>query len=122
MKTLRDSNGNTSSGVTFWLMAAMRMKDRRGPGMATVSKAGAPAVETVAIPGPLRSFMRMAAISQKVTPEDVLPLLSRNVFMQGYQRGTPTEFLLLLGRYVQQARELQILAGTKYTIRVDNCD
>ncbi len=66
--------------------------------------------------------MRMAAISQKVTPEDVLPLLSRNVFMQGYQRGTPTEFLLLLGRYVQQARELQILAGTKFTIRVDNCD
>ena len=90
------------------------------------AKAKAPpssaAVETAAIPGPLRSFMRMAAISQKVTSEDVLPLLARNVFMQGYQRGTPTEFLLLLGRYVQQARELQILAGTKYTIRVDTCD
>jgi hypothetical protein len=90
------------------------------------AKAGAPqsspTVETVAVPGPLRSFMRMAAISQKVTPEDVLPLLARNVFMQGYQRGTPTEFLLLLGRYVQQARELQILAGTTYTIRVNNCD
>ena len=69
--------------------------DQRNTGSA---KAGAPAVETVGIPGPLRSFMRMAAISQKVTPEDVLPLLSRNVFMQGYQRGTPTEFLLLLGR------------------------
>jgi len=66
--------------------------------------------------------MRMAAISQKVTPEDVLPLLARNVFMQGYQRGTPTEFLLLLGRYVQQARELQILAGTSDTIRVASCD
>jgi hypothetical protein len=64
----------------------------------------------------------MAAISQKVAPEDVLPLLSRNVFMQGYQRGTPTEFLLLLGRYIQQARELQILAGTTYTIRVNSCD
>src|SRR5260370_6207825 len=86
------------------------------------AKAGAPAVETVSIPGPLRSFMRMAAISQKVTPEDVLPLLARNVFMQGYQRGTPTEFLLLLGRYVQQARELQILAGTSDTIHVANCD
>jgi hypothetical protein len=81
-----------------------------------------PATETVMIPGPLRSFMRMAAISQKVTPEDVLPLLSRNVFMQGYQRGTPTEFLLLLNRYVQQARELQILAGPSRTIRVSNCD
>ena len=90
------------------------------------AKAGAPpsspAVETAAVPGPLRSFMRMAAISQKVAPEDVLPLLARNVFMQGYQRGTPTEFLLLLGRYVQQARELQILAGTSYTIHVNSCD
>ena len=66
--------------------------------------------------------MRMAAISQKVSPEDVLPLLSRNVFMQGYQRGSPTEFLLLLNRYVQQARELQILAGSKNEIRVANCD
>src|SRR5712664_1517548 len=74
------------------------------------------------IPGPLRSFMRMAAISQKVNPEDVLPLLARNVFMQGYQRGTPTEFLLLLGRYVQQARELQILAGDNYTISVRSCE
>jgi hypothetical protein len=90
------------------------------------AKAGArpssPATETSAVPGPLRSFMRMAAISQKVASEDVLPLLARNVFMQGYQRGTPTEFLLLLGRYVQQARELQILAGTSYTIRVTSCD
>jgi hypothetical protein len=94
------------------------------------SAAGAPAspapapppVETIVIPGPLRSFMRMAAISQKVAPEDVLPLLARNVFMQGYQRGTPTEFLLLLDRYVQQARELTILAGANHTIRVASCD
>ena len=90
------------------------------------AKAGAssssPAAETATIPGPLRSFMRMAAISQKVPAEDVLPLLSRNVFMQGYQRGTPTEFLLLLDRYIQQARELSILAGDSYTIRVRGCD
>jgi hypothetical protein len=81
-----------------------------------------PPVETATIPGPLRSFMRMAAISQKVSSDDVLPLLARNVFMQGYQRGTPTEFLLLLNRYVQQARELQILAGTSNMIHVTNCD
>jgi len=81
-----------------------------------------PPVETTTIPGPLRSFMRMAAISQKVTPDDVMPLLARNVFMQGYQRGTPTEFLLLVARYVEQARELQILAGDANTIRVNNCD
>src|SRR5260370_40292918 len=90
------------------------------------AKSGAPPSSTdpgsALIPGPLRSFMRMAAISQKVTPEDVLPLLARNVFMQGYQRGTPTEFLLLLERYIQQARELQILAGTNHTIHVASCD
>ncbi len=37
----------------------------------------------VVIPGPLRSFLRMAGISQKVSPEEVLPLLARNVFAQG---------------------------------------
>jgi hypothetical protein len=88
------------------------------------AKTAAPAAvqEQVIIPGPLRSFLRMAAISQKAPLEDVLPLLSRNVFMQGYQQGTPTEYLVLLYRYVEQARELQILAGPKSTIRVTNCD
>jgi hypothetical protein len=64
----------------------------------------------------------MASISQKVSPEDVLPLLARNVYMQGYRGGSPTEFLILLDRYVRQARELQILAGSTSTIRVANCD
>jgi len=81
-----------------------------------------PTEETVVIPGPLRSFMRMAAISQKASPDDVVPLLARNIFMQGYQRNTQTEFLRLVDRYVQQARELQILAGPANTIRVTNCD
>ena len=78
--------------------------------------------ETIIIPGPLRSFMRMAAISQKVSADDVLPLLARNVYMQGYQNGAQTEFLILLDRYVHQARELQILAGPSSTIRVASCD
>lgn len=81
-----------------------------------------PSVETATIPGPLRSFLRMAAVSQKVPAPDVMPLLARNIFMQGYQRGNPTEYLLLLGRYVQQARELQILAGSTNAIHVSNCD
>jgi len=81
-----------------------------------------PTVDTITIPGPLRSFMRMAAISQKVSADDVLPLLARNIFMQGYQRNVPTEFLRLLDRYVQQARELQILAGSAQVIHVTNCD
>src|SRR5258708_19541854 len=66
----------------------------------------------------------MAGISQKITPEEVLPLLSRNVFTQGYEGSTrPTEFLVLLRRYVVQARELAALAANGgMVIRVSNCD
>jgi hypothetical protein len=76
------------------------------------------------IPGPQRPFLRLAGISQKATPEEILPLLSRNVFTEGFQ-GTshPTEFLILLRRYVVQARELAALAASsQMTIRVSNCD
>jgi hypothetical protein len=86
---------------------------------------GAPTapVNNVIIPGPLRSFLRMAGISQKVLPEDVLPLLARNSFLQGYENGRETEFLILLDRYVRQARELQALANANGgTIRVANCE
>ena len=66
----------------------------------------------------------MAGISQKITPEEVLPLLSRNVFTEGYEGPTrPTEFLILLRRYVVQARELaDLAAGSGMVIRVSNCD
>ncbi len=76
----------------------------------------------VAIPGPLRSFERMAAISQKVPADKVLPLLARNVFVQGYDNGRPTEFLLLVDRYLQQARELQALTDPSGTIHISDCD
>ena len=79
----------------------------------------------VTIPGPLRSFLRMAGISQKASPDEVLPLLARNIYVQGYigwgDRGRPTEFLVLLGRYVNQAKELAALAGPDEVIRVSNC-
>jgi len=81
---------------------------------------------TATIPGPLRSFLRMAGISQKVPPDEVLPLLARNVFLRGYQgQGSglrPTEFLILLRRYVEQARELSSLAGPSGAIQVSTCD
>jgi len=77
--------------------------------------------QEAAIPGPLRSFLRMAAISQQITPEEVLPLLARNVTMTGYQAGRPTEFLVLLNWYMDQARELQALAGPGGVLRVTNC-
>lgn len=81
---------------------------------------------TGAIPGPLRSFLRMAGISQKISPEEVLPFLARNVVVLGYPdlRGNsdnPSEFMHLLKKYVQQARELQTLAGQQAVIRVSTC-
>ena len=89
------------------------------------SQVGASSPVTTTIPGPLRSFLRMAGISQKIPPDEVLPLLARNVFLRGYQgQGSglrPTEFLLLLRRYVEQARELASLAGPDATIGVANC-
>ncbi|HWC17935.1 MAG TPA: hypothetical protein VG498_13025, partial [Terriglobales bacterium] len=81
---------------------------------------------TISIPGPLRSFLRMAGISQKATPDEVMPLLARNVFLLGYEgpssRVRPTEFLILLSRYVQQAREISVMAGAEGVIRVSSCD
>jgi hypothetical protein len=80
---------------------------------------------SVVIPGPLRSFLRMAGISQKISPEEVVPLLAHNVFAQGYEGsrdgGRPTEFLILLSRYVHQARELAALSPDG-SIHVSNCE
>jgi hypothetical protein len=92
-----------------------------------VPKPVAASTASVAIPGPLRSFLRMAGISQKISPEEVLPLLARNVAVEGYQgrkdsKGKPTEFLILLKRYVQQARELVTLAGAEGVLRVQACE
>jgi len=86
------------------------------------AKVGSPESTNVAIPGPLRPFLRMAGISQKVSPEEVIPLLARNVFDLGYVGRSPKEFLILLTRYVQQARELETLAGPDGVIRVSTCE
>jgi hypothetical protein len=78
--------------------------------------------EEASIPGPLRSFLRMAAISQKVSPEEVLPLLARNVYVTGYQNGKPTQFLILLNWYMDQARELEAMAGPQHVIHIGSCE
>ncbi len=85
------------------------------------AKGGSSESTTVGIPGPLRPFLRMAGISQKVSPEEIIPLLARNVFELGYTRGARTEFLILLTRYVQQARELEALTGPDGVIHVSSC-
>ena len=81
-----------------------------------------PQAETIEIPGPLRSFLRMAGISQEITPGEVLPLLARNAFLYGYQTGRKTEYLVLADRYVHLARELEPLAGPDGKIHVTGCD
>ena len=75
----------------------------------------------VAIPGPLRSFLRMAAISQKASPDEVLPFFARNVFANGYRRGEATEYLNLLQGYLKQAKELSMLADADGVLRVASC-
>jgi len=84
--------------------------------------------QTIAIPGPLRSFSRMAALAPEVAPDDVLPALARNVVTNGYQAAgsnevlDQTEYLKLVIRYLSQARELEKLADSSGTIKIETCD
>lgn len=80
-----------------------------------------PSTDSIVIPGPMRSFLRMAGISQEINTDDVLPMLARNVSLFGFSEGKEREFLVLLDRYVHQARELQHLAGANDTIRIAGC-
>ena len=92
------------------------------------AQTGSDAKQVVNVPGPLRSFGRMAAISSDIHPEDVLPALARNVVTNGYQAShsneslEQTEYLKLVHRYLSQARELDKLAGADKMIRIENCD
>jgi hypothetical protein len=80
----------------------------------------------ITIPGPLRSFERMAAISQKAAPDEVLPLLGHFVETYGYDRSKakspkPTEALILFKRYFAQAKTLASLAGPGATLHFSSC-
>ncbi len=79
------------------------------------------APQTVSIPGPIRGFLRIAAISPEAPQDEIMPLLAYSIFQHGYVRNAPTEYLLILQRYVSQARELQVFAGRHETIRVERC-
>lgn len=81
----------------------------------------------IAIPGPLSSFARMAALSPDLAPEELLPALARNVVTNGYEASgnealQQTEYLRLIGRYLAEARELQTMAGSNRKIVIPNCD
>ncbi len=77
--------------------------------------------ETVVIPGPLRSFLRMAGISQKIPPDEVMPRLAHGIALAGYKGGTETEFLRLLDRYVHLARQVQTFSDANGTIHIAGC-
>ncbi len=83
---------------------------------------------TILIPGPLRSFARMAALAPEAGPDEILPELARNVVTNGYQATRSnevleqTEYLKLVIRYISQARELEKLADASSTIKVPTCD
>ncbi len=80
------------------------------------------------IPGPLRSFARMAALAPDLSKDDLLAALARNVVTNGYQASSgnealeQTEYLKLVVRYLSQARELDGLAGKDKEIRIEACD
>jgi len=83
---------------------------------------------TIEIPGPLRSFGRMAALSPDLAPTEILSALARNVITNGYQASSgaealePTEYLKLVVRYLSQARELDRIAGESKMLRLEQCE
>ena len=108
--------------ATNTLLAAPKPPRSSPPSQKHDQPAPSSAIEsTVTIPGPLRSFLRMSGISQYVSAPEVLPLLSHTVVLRGYEIGHPTEFEVLLRRYVHQARELTALASADGNIRVNSC-
>lgn len=82
----------------------------------------------ISIPGPMRSFARMAALSPDLAPEDILLALARNVVTNGYQAVSgsesleQTEYLKLVVRYLSQAREIERLTGPDKILSIDQCE
>lgn len=80
------------------------------------------------IPGPIRSFSRMAALSPDLAPSELLGAIARNIVTNGYQAAgnneglDQTEYLKLIYRYLSQAKELEKLAVKDHTINIEQCD
>src|SRR5690349_3411089 len=110
------NRSRTALLVSVILAAAMAVATAETQPVRQAASPGSQATAMATIPGPLTGLLRMAAISSKVSPEQALPLLARNVFTHGYNGWgndrQPTEYLILLKRYLQQARELRALAGS----------
>lgn len=85
-------------------------------------------MQPIYIPGPMRGFSRMAALSPDLPAADVMASLTRNVVMNGYhavggsESLEQTEYLKLVFRYLSQARELEKFAGENRKIHLAECD
>jgi len=99
-----------------------------GVGLNLPAATAAPTSSYIEIPGPLRSFARMSAVSPDLSTEDVMTALAHNITLNGYSasRGTdslePTEYLKLINRYLSQAREIDKLTGAEKMLRIDMCE
>ena len=129
LTALKDS-GDTAeiAQVSHRLQILDSLAGNNSPRPDSARPASGEAWPTTSIPGPLRSFARMAAISSDSLPEEVLPALARNVVTNGYQAShsnealEQTEYLKLVHRYLSQARELDKLAGDAHVIKIASCD
>ncbi len=105
-------------------------KNAGGTGLTLTSVAANPNLKksTIAVPGPIRSFARMAALSPDLAADDLLSALARNVVTNGYQATNSsegldqTEYLKLVVRYLSQARELEKLSGAEKQIKIETCE
>jgi len=116
-----------------WTAAQKHMAIYQGAGGSGLTLPSAPAATeahgaVAVIPGPIRSFARMAALSPDLQPDDLLPALARNIVTNGYQAASSnealeqTEYLKLVVRYLSQARELDKLSGADKVIKIETCD
>jgi len=125
------SSGDSSraAAVSHRLALLDLLAGERAPASGNNPRPAAPeAWPTAPIPGPLRSFARMAAISPDALPEEIFPALARNVVTNGYEAShsnealEQTEYLKLVHRYLSQARELDKLSGDDKIIKIASCD
>jgi hypothetical protein len=109
-------------------LAVLRRAGESGLALGSAAPPVAAPMGVIRIPGPLKSFLRMAALSPDLAPEELLPALARNIVTGGFQSVTgsdtlePTEYLKLVVRYLGQARELEQLSGDSKQIRIEACD
>jgi hypothetical protein len=125
LEALHKTGDTARAAVIARRIAALDLLDGKG-----VAASAAPAENwpTAPIPGPMRPFARMAALSPEAGADEVLSALARNVVTNGYQAShgnealEPTEYLKLVHRYLSQARELDKLAGDGKVIQIESCD